>query len=76
MRHNSRLHFGHVKLHCLYNYENQLELEFLIKINFQRQRKNETSDAEYEEGNEPDAPKRWAKKVLEYSISCVNFTIK
>ena len=75
MRHNSSLNFGHVKFHCLYYCENELELEFLFQIHFQRQGKNESSYAEYEEGSDPDAPKRWAKKVLEYSITCVNFTV-
>ena len=56
-------------------YENELELKFLFQIHFQCQRKNESSDAENEEQSDPDAPKRWVKTVLEYSITYITFTI-
>ena len=61
--------------HLQKRYENELEVEFLFQIHFQRQRKNESIDAENEEESEPDGPKRWTKQVFKYSTTSINFTI-
>ena len=57
------------------SYENELEVKFLFQIHFQRQRKNESIDAQNEEESEPDAPERWTKQVFKYSTTRINFTI-
>ena len=61
--------------HLQKRYENELEVEFLFQIHFQRKRKNESIDAENEVESEPDAPKRYTKQVFKYSTTCINFTI-
>ena len=61
--------------HLQKRYENELEVEFLFQIHFQRKRKNESIDAENEVESEPDAPKRQTKQVFKYSTICINFTI-
>ena len=61
--------------HLQKRYENELEVEFLFQIHFQRQRKNESIDAENEEESKPDAPKRWTEQVFKCSTTCINFTI-
>ena len=61
--------------HLQKRYENELEVEFLFQIHFQRKRKNESIDAENEVQSEPDAPKRQTKQVFKYSTICINFTI-
>ena len=63
------------RFHLQKRYENELEVEFLFQIHFQRKRKNESIDAENEAESEPDAPKRWTKQVFKYSTTCINFTI-
>ena len=61
--------------HLQKSYENELEVEFLFQIPFQRKRENESIDAENEVQSEPDAPKRQTKQVFKYSTTCINFTI-
>ena len=61
--------------HLQKRYENELEVEFLFQIPFQRKRENESIDAENEVERESDAPKRWTKQLFKYSTICINFTI-
>ena len=61
--------------HLQKSYENELEVEFLFQIPFQRKRENESIDAENEVERESDAPKRWTKQLFKYSTICINFTI-
>ena len=61
--------------HLQKRYENEVEVEFLFGIHFQRKRKNESIDAKNEVESEPDAPKRQTKQVFQYSTTCINFTI-
>ena len=61
--------------HLQKGYDNELEVEFLFQIHFQRQIKSESIDAENEVESEPDAPKRWTKQVFKYSTNCINSTI-
>ena len=61
--------------HLQKRYENELEVEFLFEIHFQRQRKTESIDAKNEVQSEPDAPKRWTKELFKCSTTCINFTI-
>ena len=61
--------------HLQKRYENELEVEFLFQIHFQRQRTNESIDAENELESDPDAPKRWTKQVFKYSTTCINLII-
>ena len=62
--------------HLQKGYDNELEVEFLFQIHFQRQIKNESIDAENEVESEPDAPKRWTKQVFKYSTTSISFKIK
>ena len=62
--------------HLKKRYDNELEVEFLFQIHFQRQIKNESIDAENEVESEPDAPKRWTKQVFKYSTTSISFKIK
>ena len=62
--------------HLQKRYDNELEVEFLFQIHFQRQIKNESIDAENEVESEPDAPKRWTKQVFKYSTTSISFKIK
>ena len=62
--------------HLQKRYDNELEVEFLFQIYFQRQIKNESIDAENEVESEPDAPKRWTKQVFKYSTTSISFKIK
>ena len=61
--------------HLQKGYDNELEVEFLFQIHFQRQIKNESIDAENEVESEPDAPKRWTKQVFKYSTTSISFKI-
>ena len=67
--------YTYESFHLQKRYENELEVKFLFQIHFQRQRKNESIDAENEVESESDAPNRWTKQVFKYSTTRKNFTV-